>query len=259
MNDLLVAITDLVANQTPDKSEALSSLIKQCASSEETSALDNWSSTPQSKQQLKELLKIWKTTLIDPDELAGMITGASYAYHTAKAEEKLELVWTGPSTPMMSTRRTEQALLEVINSSHKTLFLVSFVAYEVASVTKALNEAIERGVDVSILLEPAEVHGGQIKEDCFAMMKYAVPNASLYVWSDKNKEEMGGGYRIVHAKCSIADAKVAFITSANLTGAALERNMELGVLISGNNIPQQLYSHLQSLISTKTLDSYKGI
>lgn len=257
MVDLLAAITDLVSQQKPDKVAALSKLIKQCMSSEDTSVLSNWSANSQSKQQLDVLVNLWKTSSISSDELAGMILGASHAYHSAKDEEKTELVWTGPSTPMMSTRRTEQALLEVINSAKETLFLVSFVAYEVASVTVAMNEAINRGVTVSILMESAETHGGQIKDDCFNSMEYAVPNASLYVWSEQNKEEMGGGYRLVHAKCSVADADLAFITSANLTGAALERNMELGILISGNNIPRQLHNHLQALISTKIIIPYR--
>ena len=34
----------------------------------------------------------------------------------------------------------------------------------------------------------------------------------------------------MHAKAAVADSRVAFLTSANLTEAALERNMELGVL-----------------------------
>ena len=257
MIDLLAAITNLVSQQKPDKVAALSKLIKQCISSDDTSVLSNWSATSQAKQHLDELVNLWKISSLSPDEIAGMILGASHAYHSAKNEEKTELVWTGPSTPMMSTRRTEQALLEVINSAKETLFLVSFVAYEVPSVTMALNEAVNRGVNVSILMEPAEAQGGQIKEDCFSTMKYAVPNASLYVWSEQSKEEMGGGYRLVHAKCSVADTNLAFITSANLTSAALERNMELGVLISGNNIPNKLFDHLQALISTETIIPYR--
>jgi phosphatidylserine/phosphatidylglycerophosphate/cardiolipin synthase-like enzyme len=37
----------------------------------------------------------------------------------------------------------------------------------------------------------------------------------------------------MHAKAAVADSSTAFLTSANLTEAALERNMELGVLIHG--------------------------
>jgi hypothetical protein len=36
---------------------------------------------------------------------------------------------------------------------------------------------------------------------------------------------------VLHAKAVVADDEVAFITSANLTEAALDRNIELGALI----------------------------
>ena len=257
MDDLLAAITDLVSNQKPDRLVSLAELIKQCDSADATSNLSTWPTTSKSKQQLEKIILLWESSSVSSLELASMIIGASYAYNSAKDEETVELVWTGPSTPMMSTRRTEQALIEVIDSATHDLFLVSFVAYEVANVTAALNKAIDRGVEVSILLEPADTHGGQIKTDCFQTMREAVPQASLYVWSKQSKDEMGGGYRLVHAKCSVADGRVAFITSANLTVAALERNMELGVLISGNHTPNKLYAHLQSLITTKTIHLYQ--
>jgi phosphatidylserine/phosphatidylglycerophosphate/cardiolipin synthase-like enzyme len=51
----------------------------------------------------------------------------------------------------------------------------------------------------------------------------------------------------------VADGKLAFVTSANLTDAALEKNMEVGVLIKGGNIPNQLDRHLEALVTTRTI------
>ena len=47
---------------------------------------------------------------------------------------------------------------------------------------------------------------------------------------------------------------MAYITSANLTAAAMERNMELGVLVKGGNLPIELHQHLEALISTKIIE-----
>jgi cardiolipin synthase len=41
----------------------------------------------------------------------------------------------------------------------------------------------------------------------------------------------------MHVKAAAADSRVAFLSGANLTEAALERNMELGVLIRGGHLP----------------------
>ena len=56
-----------------------------------------------------------------------MLMGASAAYHHAKAEQEIELVWTGPSSKLIATRKTEQALLQVIEAAERKLFMTSFV------------------------------------------------------------------------------------------------------------------------------------
>ncbi|MFN8105307.1 MAG: phospholipase D-like domain-containing protein [Acidimicrobiia bacterium] len=43
--------------------------------------------------------------------------------------------------------------------------------------------------------------------------------------------------RSLHAKCAVADDHTALVTSANLTGAGLEHNMELGLLVRGGGVP----------------------
>ena len=59
----------------------------------------------------------------------------------------------------------------------------------------------------------------------------------------------GHGQRI---NCSSAVSDVP-ATSANLTGYAMEKNMEAGVLISGGRIPKLLDEHLRSLVDTKVV------
>jgi phosphatidylserine/phosphatidylglycerophosphate/cardiolipin synthase-like enzyme len=43
------------------------------------------------------------------------------------------------------------------------------------------------------------------------------------------------------------------VTSANLSDAAMERNMELGVLLRGGQVPGLLERHLAALVTTKQL------
>ena len=76
------------------------------------------------------------------------------------------------------------------------------------------------------------------------------PGARLYGWLKKTDEFADGRVR---AKVAVADGKVCFITSANLTGHAMEQNMEAGVLLSGGQIPRLLHDHLQALVDTKTV------
>ncbi|MGB4560049.1 MAG: phospholipase D-like domain-containing protein [Burkholderiaceae bacterium] len=57
-------------------------------------------------------------------------------------------------------------------------------------------------------------------------MRTLVPAANLYAWSDKAEPFSDGR---VHAKVAVADGRMCFITSANLTGHAMEKKMEAGV------------------------------
>jgi phosphatidylserine/phosphatidylglycerophosphate/cardiolipin synthase-like enzyme len=59
----------------------------------------------------------------------------------------------------------------------------------------------------------------------------------------------------MHVKAAVADSQVAFLSSANLTEAALERNMELGVLIRGGNMPRAIDQLIDSLIESGALRS----
>lgn len=253
MEKLLDSITTLVSQVSQEKVRSLSTLISSMGDNDNISVLSEWANTIIAQKLLDSLITSWKTVNVSQKELASMIISASHSYHQAKQEEQVELVWTGPSTELVPTRRTEQALLEVIQSSQHELFIVSFVAYEVPPIRDALNEIIKRDVKVSMLVESSIEHGGQVKDDFVTNMKAAIPGASLYIWSEDSKTAAGGGYRIVHAKCTVADDNIAFITSANLTEAALERNMEIGVIVRGKNFPKKLHDHFKALVATRTI------
>ncbi|KAA1054427.1 putative phospholipase protein [Azospirillum argentinense] len=179
-----------------------------------------------------------------------MIIGASTAYHHAKAEQEIELVWTGPSSTLIATRKTEQALLQVIDASEHRLFITSFVVYDIRSIMAALERAIDRGVQVSMLLEASEAHGGGISIDGIAKMKSVLPSAKIFSWVDRGDRFVGGK---VHAKVAVADECFCFISSANLTAYAMEKNMEAGVLIRGGATPQRLHRHLEALGTTHVI------
>ena len=123
-------------------------------------------------------------------------------------------------------------------------------AYDVSTIVKALNAAIDRGVVISMLLELSQAHGGSITFDAMGKVRTLVPASRLYAWRDKGDPFSDGR---VHAKVAVADGSMCFITSANLTGYAMEQNMEAGVLITGGSIPQLLTQHLHSLIDIKTV------
>jgi phosphatidylserine/phosphatidylglycerophosphate/cardiolipin synthase-like enzyme len=58
---------------------------------------------------------------------------------------------------------------------------------------------------------------------------------------------------VLHAKAVVADEEAVFITSANLTEAALDRNIEMGLLVRDRALAASVVSHFRSLIDRSLL------
>ena len=250
MEKLLDAVAAVVCLVSPEKVQAIATRIRRTDVSKAVSALSGVVGTPAAAGVVDQLVDAWRSTSVSAEELASMLLAAGHVFTKAANQQSTELVWTGPTTPFVSARRTEQALLQVINAAEKALFITSFVAYDVSTIVKALNAASDRGVAISMLLELSQDHGGSITFDAIGKMRTLVPAARLYAWRDKADPFSDGR---VHAKVAVGDGRMCFITSANLTGHAMEKNMEAGVLISGGNIPRLLDEHLRSLVDTNVV------
>lgn len=250
MDSLLAAATDLVTLLPPSRIEAIADRVRGPSSGLVDSDVRQLVATPTARSALDRVLAGWRQTGISGEMVAGILVGAAHAHRRGEHEGTVELVWTGPTTPFVATRRTEQVLLDVIRRAEREIFLVSFVVYDVPSVTDELNTAVDRGVELRVLLEAASSHGGSLSGDPIAMMRSRVPSALLYVWTDRTAPFADGR---VHAKVAVADGRTAFVTSANLTGHALEKNMEAGVVINGGRLPARLHSHLHALVDTRII------
>lgn len=240
------AVIMLVEGMHPSHVERLATLIRSMDAGEGMVPHGWGGIVPRDRGRI--LLDRWRATDVTAEELAGMFIGASHAYHEGRSEVSVQLVWTGPSTELVATRKTEQVLLEIVGAAKERIFLTSFVAYEVESVVEAMSRAIDRGVEVSILLESSERYGGDLSVDSIDVMRNALPGAKLYYWKNKGEEFVGGK---VHAKVVVADASVCFVSSANLTGYAMDKNMEAGVLVRGGDVPDRLHRHLEALVVTE--------
>lgn len=250
MEELLDAVVDLVALVSPAKVRTVASALRGLANPSAAPTVNTLADTPAARAAVGRVIAAWGQVQASSDEVAGMLLGAAEARHRVEGELSVELVWTGPTTRFVPTRRTDQVLLDLIAGATKDLFLVSFVAYDVSSVVAALNDAANRGVRIRILLEASMSHGGTLTYDPAAMMRSRVAPAELFTWKSKPEAFIDGK---VHAKVAVVDGERAFITSANLTGHALEKNMEAGVLIHGGPVPRTLSDHLQALIDVGIL------
>jgi phosphatidylserine/phosphatidylglycerophosphate/cardiolipin synthase-like enzyme len=249
MNDLWQTIAEVCVELHPDRVSAIAAGIERLTSLDQL-ALTRDRFGPNAGREFFALVQRACASAgdVSPAEVAAAFRAASAAAAAQGARGSVELVWSGPSTGVAPVRRTEQVVCEVIDAAFVRLFLVSFVAYKPDRIVSCLQAALARGVRVEILLESSSEHGGQLKFDSMALLRRELPTATFYTWkqsapSTEPAERLGA----VHAKCAVADGKIAFVSSANLTAAAMDLNMELGILVRGGHIPEQLAEHLEAL------------
>lgn len=130
---------------------------------------------------------------------------------------------------------------------------MSCAAYRVAALVHALRAAAERGVDVRLVLESVVESKGKLSHDAKRVFDALGDTVSFYVWPAELRISQGGGHAAMHAKCAVADRGIAFVTSANLTGAAITDNMELGLVVRGGDVPRRIAKLFDALISDRVL------
>ncbi len=214
---------------------------------------------PEYRAAAGRFLRRWAA--VDPEEspiaVAAALRTAACAVSAQRAETSTELVWTGPNPDTLPLRRTDQALLEVIDAAQQTLTIVTFAAYKVPAVADALVRVAQRGVHSRIIIESAQASEGKIAYEAINALGPDVSRmAVVYVWPmEKRPVDATGRHGSLHAKCAVADDTVLFVSSANLTAYALTLNMELGVLIRGGNAPRAVAEHFTRLIQQGILES----
>ncbi len=67
----------------------------------------------------------------------------------------VQVVVTGPDSPAAPVRLTSEVVRQLIDQATKRVTLVSYAAYQMASVITALDAAVTRGIAVSLILESA--------------------------------------------------------------------------------------------------------
>lgn len=206
--------------------------------------------TPAFRQHASALVDAWaQAPAFNGLAVALALEAALSVREHERVTEKIDLVATGPSSPYVSIRHTRAVLLELIDRAQKELILVSYAAYKVPALVEALERARQRSVVVRLILESTADSAGALTHDGVEAFKLLRENVEVYVWP---LEKRPAGSRL-HAKVAVADGELAFVTSANFTGHALDQNLEVGVLVTGGQTPRRLREHFHALIAGGTL------
>lgn len=152
---------------------------------------------------------------------------------------RVRVAWSGPEGAA-GTRASAGVLLQLIGSASTSLLLLTYATYPVHELTDAVSAAVARGVDVRLLLDT--VGDGGV-EGFDAATLYAGAGAQVLRWP---KERRAGAAKL-HAKAAVADGRRVLVTSANLTGNALLKNVELGVVLEDRAVGEAIEAQVAAL------------
>jgi phosphatidylserine/phosphatidylglycerophosphate/cardiolipin synthase-like enzyme len=212
---------------------------------------------PHYRGLVQKFLDNWRTHAADvsPEAVSAAIRAAMASEESHRSGVSVELVWTGPDLGVVPLRRTEQALLQVIESATQRLTVVSYAVYNIPRIREALLRAADRGVVITIVVEsPDRIEGQKAYSTLVALGPSVASRCRVYLWPPEQRQrDDSGKLGILHVKCAVADGRWLFVSSANLTEYAFTLNMELGILLSGDTLPRQVEAHFDRMIEAGLL------
>jgi phosphatidylserine/phosphatidylglycerophosphate/cardiolipin synthase-like enzyme len=205
-------------------------------------------------------------TLIKLDQLDIPPHGVVLALRCAdKAREEVappDLVWSGPEVPGLHARDTRRVYEELIGGAEHSIWASTYAYFEGPKAFKVLAERMDAtpALTVKLLLNIARKWGDTTApENLVAQFAdqfwtkdwpgQRVPDAYYYPRSLDQNTTTG----VLHAKGVVVDDEAVFVTSANFTEAALDRNIEVGMLSRDRTLAASLAMHFRVLIERELL------
>lgn len=168
-----------------------------------------------------------------------------------------DLVWSGPEVPGLHARDTRRVYEELVASAERSIWISTYAYYDGPQAFKSLAARMQEvpRLEVTLLLNIQRRPGDTASPEQL-VVRFAARfwhhdwpgSREPAVFYDPRSLESHASEGILHAKAVIADHKVAFVTSANLTEAAFDRNIEVGVLTRDHALAASLVRHFGTLI-----------
>jgi phosphatidylserine/phosphatidylglycerophosphate/cardiolipin synthase-like enzyme len=199
-----------------------------------------------------------------PFALSGSAT-AAWIRSLGKAESRsprADLVWSGPEVPGVHARSTRRVYEELIASAQSSLWISTYAFFDGPRAFETLARRMDAapGMRATLLLNVQRKNGDKSTSDQLVrrfaerFWTFEWPGTSRpRIYFDSRALELDGPGGVLHAKAVVADDEAVFVTSANLTEAALDRNIELGLLVRDRTIAASVSSHFLGLIERSLL------
>lgn len=185
---------------------------------------------------------------------------AAWLRAVAKAQARrpqIDLVWSGPEVQGLHARDTRRVYEELLGSAERSVWASTYAFFDGPKAFAILADRMAKKPELEVtLLLNIERKWGDTTAAEYLVIKFARKFWSQdwpgpvrpRVFYDPRSLELEGPKGVLHAKAVVTDDTNVFITSANLTEAALDRNIEMGLLVRDRALATSVTTHFRRLI-----------
>jgi phosphatidylserine/phosphatidylglycerophosphate/cardiolipin synthase-like enzyme len=171
-----------------------------------------------------------------------------------------QLVTTGPEERGEENRDTQVVVQDLFRRAKRSVVIAGYKVNNGRSMFEILGEKLRDvpGFSVTMLLDIQWTKTRRSDQEALQgfrtdFVRYNWPEGAPLpsVYYDPRslgpKEDVES---VLHAKCVIVDGEILFVSSANFTGSAQLRNIELGVLLHSADLAGQAERFFEGLVGT---------
>ena len=181
-----------------------------------------------------------------------------------KADDIIDLVTTGPEACGVTNRDTSVVVRELFASAKSTVLIAGYAVYQGQQVFAALAERMDEcsTLGVRVFLDIQRPRGDTsatndiVRKFANRFVKSQWPSGSRLpetFYYPPSLELDNAKKSSLHAKCVVVDGEAAFVSSANFTEAAQERNVEIGVLVRSPLLADRITRHFDAMLEESLL------
>jgi cardiolipin synthase len=184
---------------------------------------------------------------------------ASAIKNERAASTKTQVVWSGPEVGGSYVRATREVVREIVRNAQREMIVVGYwIAGRedgegiIHELIQLLSDAVTRGVVLTVVLDERQrADGTDNRRVLTDLWPDSTPFPRLLTW----RIPPGEKHLKLHAKVMVADANDALVTSANLTWYAMDRNIEMGIRVTGQPAAV-IASHIKLLDQNEILQVF---
>lgn len=170
-----------------------------------------------------------------------------------------DLVWTGPEPPGAGSRDTRIVVHELFRKARRSVLLSTYALYDGRDLFAPLAETwmAHPNMTVKLFVDIKRGEGGMPQSDILTRFRHDF-NAYHWPWErlpevyydPRSLAKEPGARACLHAKCVVVDDREVFLTSANLTEAAQQRNIEAGLVVTSPALACKVRDQFMALVAT---------